>query len=72
MTTKAQRELGISSNMSDEKLRQLFGGRSLQDIIKIKPVKGATQPETKVTTYSRADRRKASRGSTKNNSSLSL
>ena len=43
MTTKAQRELGISSNMSDEKLRQLFGGRSLQDIIKIKPVKGPSQ-----------------------------
>ena len=38
----------------------------------IKPVKGATQSETKVTTFSRADRRKASRGRTKNNSSLSL
>lgn len=43
MTTKAQRELGISSNMSDEKLRRLFGGKSLQDIIKIKPSTGPSQ-----------------------------
>ena len=42
MTTKAQKALGISSNMSDKKLRRLLG-MPLEDIPNIKPIKGPSQ-----------------------------
>ena len=35
MTTKAQKDLGIMSNMSDERLMKLFGVKSLKKIPKI-------------------------------------
>tara|TARA_R100000781_G_scaffold31742_1_gene23187 strand:- start:79 stop:258 length:180 start_codon:yes stop_codon:yes gene_type:complete len=38
----------------------------------IKPVKPANKPETKITTFTQYDKRRLSRGRTKNTSSLSL
>ena len=35
MTTKAQKDLGIMSNMSDERLMKLFGVKNLDKIPKI-------------------------------------
>ena len=35
MTTKAQKDLGIMSNMSDERLMKLFGVKNLKKIPKI-------------------------------------
>ena len=35
MTTKAQKDLGIMSNMSDERLMKLFGVKNLNKIPKI-------------------------------------